>query len=973
MESNAQVAPTSSKNQQILNLISEYKKYISQTQLKDEVYKWELLNKFKGRPDVNAENFETEYKSVKFANLMYYLSFSVGKHICREKPEEFRQLFVRLFDEKTDLSTRVRNFNKESLVLYQSIGEEKGHHQDDRAISVYLTFHNPEKYTFYKSTFYSDFCDLLEIPTAGKNERYTHYLELLSNFIEEYIIPDTDLIESIKSLIPQYYDGTNHLLLAQDILYCMLNKVTESKDENFIPEILEAIESESFQNFIHEDEFYFEKAKNAFDEFKSLQLSDPSILEKIEQEFKVAGKFKDYYIGLNQDSEEYTITNSIAKLISYCDSNAAFKNELNETTDKRVLAKAGVRQNNWFENLIEFKKKQNYNILSSSIKNALIYLENPNQGITMLSDNHREKFIKAFVPSKQFKADNFIDDILDFFKPYEIRCKNELNYTRALSAILYNYQPVRNLWLDIVEENDELKNNNLNNNDMILMPLNQILYGPPGTGKTYTTIDKVAEICQPDQYLENNHEANKRVYDQLLKEGRVVFTTFHQSMSYEDFIEGIKPLKPGDEDQFLKYDVEPGILYQLANIAKKVEKRSSAQVDWDNCKFFKMSIGGKNRPDIHDWCIQNNVVGLGWGGDEDLAELKNIYDWYVFRDRFRELFPVTVQENRYHIQAAFIFNKMKIGDIVVITKGNHIIDAIGKVVGDYYFNDQNPTDFCHFRKVEWIATDMNASPEKFIEKQISQQSIYEFYDGDVKKNVFKELTAIEVTEEKPYVLVIDEINRGNVSAIFGELITLIEEDKRIGKANELRSILPYSKERFGLPSNLYIIGTMNTADRSVEALDTALRRRFSFVEMLPKPELLKDKGENNSGEIEGIDLFSLLSTINERIEVLVDRDHTIGHAFFINDITIQDLRNTFANKIIPLLQEYFYGNYSKMELVIGSAFFEKKEVSKVKFAIKSDDFEAEGQVYHIKNISEPSVMSDEDFISALTILINGEA
>ncbi len=973
MESNAQVAPTSSKNQRIINLISRYKKHISQTQLKDEVYKWELLNKFKGRPDVNAQNFENEYKSVKFANLMYHLSFAVGKHICREKPEEFRQLFVHLFDEKTDLSTRVKNFNEESLALYRSLGEEKGHHQDDRAISVYLTFHNPEKYTFYKSAFYSDFCELLEIPTAGKNERYTHYLELLSDFIEKYITPDTELIETVKSLIPEYYDGTHHLLLAQDILYCMLNKVTESKDENLIPEILEAIESESFQNFIHEDEFYFEKAKNAFDKFKSLQLSDPFILEKIEQDFKVAGKFKDYYNGLNQDSEEYTITNSIAKLISYCDSNAAFKNELNETTDKRVLAKAGVRQNNWFENLIEFKKKQNYNIISSSIKNALIYLENPNQGITMLSDNHREKFIKAFVPSKQFIADNFIDDILDFFKPYEIRCKNELNYTRALSIILYNYQPVRNLWLDIVEENDELKNNNLKSNDMILMPLNQILYGPPGTGKTYTTIDKVAEICQPDQYLENNHEANKRVYDQLLKEGRVVFITFHQSMSYEDFIEGIKPLKPGDEDQFLKYDVEPGILYQLANIAKKVEKRSSAQVDWDNCKFFKMSIGGKNRPDIHDWCIQNNVVGLGWGGDEDLVELKNMSDWYAFRDLFRELFPLTVQENRYHIQAAFIFNKMKIGDIVVITKGNHIIDAIGKVVGDYYFNDQNPTDFCHFRKVEWIATDMNASPEKFIDKQISQQSIYEFYNADVKKNVFKELTAIEVTEEKPYVLVIDEINRGNVSAIFGELITLIEEDKRIGKANELRSILPYSKERFGVPSNLYIIGTMNTADRSVEALDTALRRRFSFVEMLPKPELLKDKGENNSGEIEGIDLFSLLSIINDRIEVLVDRDHTIGHAFFINDTSIEDLRNTFANKIIPLLQEYFYGDYSKMELVIGSAFFEKKEVSKVKFAVKSEDFEAEGQVYHIKNISEPSVMSDEDFISALTILINGEA
>jgi 5-methylcytosine-specific restriction protein B len=257
-----------------------------------------------------------------------------------------------------------------------------------------------------------------------------------------------------------------------------------------------------------------------------------------------------------------------------------------------------------------------------------------------------------------------------------------------------------------------------------------------------------------------------------------------------------------------------------------------------------------------------------------------------------------------------------------------------------------------------------------LENEESDGSVaYRIEDG-----IFKQICKkAEIDPENQYAIFIDEINRGNISAIFGELITLIEQDKRKGAANEMSVILPYSKKPFSVPKNLDIIGTMNTADRSVEALDTALRRRFSFVEMLPKPELLKDKGENNSGEIEGIDLFSLLTIINERIEVLVDRDHTIGHAFFINDITIQDLRNTFANKIIPLLQEYFYGDYSKMELVIGSAFFEKKEVSKVKFAVKSEDFEAEGQVYHIKNISDTSVMSNEDFISALEILIKGEA
>jgi 5-methylcytosine-specific restriction endonuclease McrBC GTP-binding regulatory subunit McrB len=227
------------------------------------------------------------------------------------------------------------------------------------------------------------------------------------------------------------------------------------------------------------------------------------------------------------------------------------------------------------------------------------------------------------------------------------------------------------------------------------------------------------------------------------------------------------------------------------------------------------------------------------------------------------------------------------------------------------------------------------------------------------------LTPEEIDSLPPYFLIIDEINRGNVSAIFGELITLIEEDKRFGRANQLFVKLPYSREEFILPPNLYIIGTMNTADRSVEALDTALRRRFSFVEMLPDATKLKDK------TIEGIDLALLLNTLNERIEVLVDRDHTIGHAFFMNLETVSDVRSAFANKIIPLLQEYFYGNYRKMEMVIGSAFFHITEANKVKFAFKSDDFDADGTVYHIKNISDTDGMSDASFMEALTQLIQG--
>lgn len=174
-------------------------------------------------------------------------------------------------------------------------------------------------------------------------------------------------------------------------------------------------------------------------------------------------------------------------------------------------------------------------------------------------------------------------------------------------------------------------------------------------------------------------------------------------------------------------------------------------------------------------------------------------------------------------------------------------------------------------------------------------------------------------------LIIDEINRGNVSQIFGELITLIEEDKRLGNAEAIQVRLPYSKDSFGVPPNVYILGTMNTADRSVEALDTALRRRFSFIEMPPCYSLIRTDGKAKDGIINGIDLSLLLEIINKRIEKLLDKDHMIGHSYFLNISTLNDLKSTFQNKIIPLLQEYFYGDYGKIGLVIGAGFFEINE------------------------------------------------
>lgn len=235
----------------------------------------------------------------------------------------------------------------------------------------------------------------------------------------------------------------------------------------------------------------------------------------------------------------------------------------------------------------------------------------------------------------------------------------------------------------------------------------------------------------------------------------------------------------------------------------------------------------------------------------------------------------------------------------------------------------------------------------------------------IEEGMFKDICKrAEIDPNNRYAIFIDEINRGNVSAIFGELITLIEPDKRLGAENEMKVKLPYSKTYFGVPSNLDIYGTMNTADRSVEALDTALRRRFSFVEMMPKPELLKDKGKDENGIIDGINLVDLLQTINERIEILVDRDHTIGHSYFINVKSASDLKNVFKDKVIPLLQEYFFGDYQKMEMVIGSYFFEKIN-NNVKFAVDNHEYNELPKRYVLKDLTN----DDFDITEALKQLI----
>ena len=277
------------------------------------------------------------------------------------------------------------------------------------------------------------------------------------------------------------------------------------------------------------------------------------------------------------------------------------------------------------------------------------------------------------------------------------------------------------------------------------------------------------------------------------------------------------------------------------------------------------------------------------------------------------------------------------------------------------------------RRFEFVTFHQSFTYEDFVEgikpnfNEGENDLTYKIEDGIFKKMCLK----ARKDPDQNYAIFIDEINRGNISQIFGELITLIEEDKREGEENELTVILPYSKTKFSIPTNLYIIGTMNTADRSVEALDTALRRRFSFVEMPPKPDLIKTVGKAADGLINDLDLVEILKVINKRIEKLVDKDHMIGHSYFLNINGLSALKKAFNNKILPLLQEYFYGDFGKIGLVLGKGFIEdsQNELDEDVFA-QYDEYDSssliERKVYRLKDVVK---MSDDEFTLAINLLL----
>lgn len=470
------------------------------------------------------------------------------------------------------------------------------------------------------------------------------------------------------------------------------------------------------------------------------------------------------------------------------------------------------------------------------------------------------------------------------------------NEYKLASTLLF--APHFSLTIQELNENAKPKQQNPENNPV--NSANTILFGPPGTGKTYSTIDRALALLGED--TNGSRENRKTVFTEYQKKGRIFFCSFHQNFSYEDFIEGIKPMEPDEYDEFLKYEIKDGLFMRACVEATYSYLLGRNKSDTGAIQHFLDFNALFDQ--LFDEVSDAGAMQLTIKSEGVVSVTTTTKGNFAIRHEGKET-PYSVSRDRLSILYEEFPNLSEVTNISNAFRG-----AIGGCNATAYWSVLN--------KLQELGKEKNKSKGK-IEETLDPNIGYEEKKSIVKKYWTLRDTSLAGKQAlEPYVFIIDEINRGNVSQIFGELITLIEDDKRIGKEEALYLDLPYSKHPFGVPPNLHIIGTMNTADRSVEALDTALRRRFSFVPMMPDVRHLKVTKDE-------INLPAILTTLNKRLRVLKDNDHTIGHAWFWNIEDLAGLKQVFANKVLPLLQEYFYNDYEKLGLLLGDAFFEKQE------------------------------------------------
>jgi 5-methylcytosine-specific restriction protein B len=828
-------------NNKFTDLIPKYIEIVNQDGEGREIYKWEAIAHFQENWDIEAPDFYTMFSNSfkKKENLIFQNSFGFLNKLASHFPEETRSLFTSLYDESIPLAARIKKHQDKSEELLEKIKIEL----DKQNLN-----HQQDERTI-SFLLVMKFPDKHYLYKYNVYQAYCQFLNIEQKPVGEKFFHFEELGEKVKNDI-----RTNTELNKLDFF----NQV----QKNFGFDNLNLI----FQDVVYrvlivdkEMEVKEELLSDIFDDIQNLIVEKNHPLQNHYWAQKDTSNFRQVSALPNRDNTalmhyELRLLTKIAWEF-HPEGNTEFKT-LMEPFVQSYTSK--YKPESWLCGANGDFKPGTFN-----------RIVHPNKlKIVTKKGKEYDEMIKTLT-----------DQVIELYKDTNDRLINHLKKNKDLVTKL------------------ELKIENMENE-----PLNQILYGPPGTGKTYFTKNKALQILG----IETKGLTRKTVkeeFDRYCKDGRIIFTTFHQSMSYEDFIEGIKP-ETSDDGQVL-YSVKPGIFLEIV----------------DSCS----ASGGGLFEEVYNKLIKDLS-----DTPEEYLELKT--------PRGR-VFRVKSNSN----QNLSLYTSQEVKYQGVLSKG--------KLKKEFFSGDA-------FKGWEGYAS-----------------AVLDYLTTKYKLTKSDKVGVNEL----PHILIIDEINRGNISQIFGELITLIEEDKRFGKKEGLEVTLPYSKEPFSVPPNLYIIGTMNTADRSVEALDTALRRRFSFTEMPPIYNIDEENATlnyvfaNTTGS-------KILETINGRIEKLLDRDHLIGHSYFLiskDEKPESKLIDAFYRNIIPLLQEYFYGDYAKIGAVLGKGFVHKKEEKEeVLFAegFTEDDY-SEKEIYQIIDYrpNQPNsqfVENGMNFEKAIRSLIN---
>lgn len=862
----------------------------------DELYKWEFVNDCIDKNNLEIVNLCLSDR----VNLLDWRAKDQLRKILQNQSEKLTMSLNSLYDERQDYSERVKNFIQSAASL--------GYRVDERTASVLLGAKKPHKYLFYKDSYYKDLCSYLGVKCEAPGSKYKHYTQLMRPIIE-LVSKDTELSELLKKNIGPLIHSD--LITAQDVVYTIFarNLINPKKMKNifdWIPfytelanKLLEYKDKPNelatviYSNFNKEKEIKFLHDAdgsdfNEIDPFTLFSIINRGMNNRVEMVEKMKNIFE---IDANVPTSFEGIPVQNPMNAAFCSFTEHRTSDGKDIERLWTLFELAQEEDTDIEDIFNAVLKQT-SIAVTKITMGLFYIR-PDKYLSLDKNNIRylEKYgipIKNFKKMKYSEYINLLTQIKEKMKNKEIMEQTFPEFSaNAYSEVNVEGDGTDNeFYLELVE--------------LLRYKKNIIIEGAPGVGKTYELPRIISLLCFPE--LTNAPQTIlKAKFNELRDSHRVEYITFHQSMDYEEFVEGIRPKT--DSDGNISYEVVPGLFRQICETAGQPIVEDNNFHIKSEAVIWKVSLAGTGDNPVRQDCMKSGHIRIGWDKyGENLSDV-----------------PDSNYEGRVVLNA--FYDKMQIGDIVFSCYSSRTIDAIGIVTGDPEWHKEYK-DYKRVRKVEWLIKGINEDIYDINDRTImTLGTVYRLNYITLEKvleilNRYNVNKPAEVKKNtRPYVLVIDEINRGNVSKIFGELITLIEPDKRIDGEAETVVELPYSKTRFSVPDNLYIIGTMNTADRSLDTLDYAMRRRFAFVKY--KPIVLDINGFNE-------ELFEKVSRLfidnfdeyRENYYVSLKRssclsddiqpeDVWIGHSYFLmNDHGTDRTYLRINYEIIPMLKEY---------------------------------------------------------------------